>query len=68
MRVSHAFLYSKLAPDNREYSNVPQSLMRPRKERWRQREKRGRENGRGEARQQKRSGLKLPIPLGHKSP
>lgn len=54
MRASHAFLYSKSAPDNREYSDVPQSLMRPSKERRRQREKRRRENRRGEARQEKK--------------
>lgn len=45
MRASRGFLYSKSAPDNREYSDVPQSLTRPSKERRRQREKRGGEKG-----------------------
>lgn len=44
MRASHGFLYSKSAPDNREYNDVPQSLTRPSKER--QREKERKEEGR----------------------
>lgn len=68
LRASRGFLYSKSAPDNREYSDVPQSLTRPSKERRRQREKRGGEKGRGEARQEKGSGLRLLISLGHNSP